>query len=378
MRFLFHHLPDVVIAILGMAAQLFTVRQLKLRKPTAIVVLAVGWSALLFGLSLRSQRIYSALPLAVSNGLGTASFLTLLLSLGFAFAIALWIWVPRPQPYHDPARRRLLAVTRTAILASPVAAVGYGVFIQRDSFRLREVDIPVRGLHPDLNGLRLVQISDIHLSPFLSERELARAVDMANETRAHVALMTGDLITSYRDPLDACIGQLARLRADSGIIGCLGNHEVYARAEDYATAQAARAGIRFLRDRSEVLRFNGQPVNFTGVDYQRMHEPYLTGTGRHVVPGMTNILLSHNPDVFRTAAAQGFDLTISGHTHGGQITVEILHQNVSVARFYTPYVYGLYRENGASIYVTRGIGTVGVPARLGAPPEVALLRLCAI
>ena len=93
---------------------------------------------------------------------------------------------------------------------------------------------------------------------------------------------------------------------------------------------------------------------------------------------MVNILLSHNPDVFPVAARQGYQLTIAGHTHGGQITVEILHQNLSIARFYTPYVYGLYREGDAAVYVTRGIGTVGVPARLGAPPEIALIRLCAI
>jgi predicted MPP superfamily phosphohydrolase len=108
-----------------------------------------------------------------------------------------------------------------------------------------------------------------------------------------------------------------------------------------------------------------------------MREPYLVGAGRLLKPGCYNILLSHNPDVFPVAARQGFPLTLSGHTHGGQITVEILHQYVNVARVFTPYVYGLYREGGAAIYVTRGIGTVGVPARLGAPPEVAVIRLCA-
>ena len=105
---------------------------------------------------------------------------------------------------------------------------------------------------------------------------------------------------------------------------------------------------------------------------------YLENAGELVQLGMPNVLLSHNPDVFPIARQKGFDLTLSGHTHGGQITFEVLHQNVSIARFYTPYVYGLYEEDGASAYVTRGIGTVGVPARLGAPPEVSLIRLCAI
>jgi predicted MPP superfamily phosphohydrolase len=117
-------------------------------------------------------------------------------------------------------------------------------------------------------------------------------------------------------------------------------------------------------------------LNFVGVDFQRMANRYLAGTEKMIVPGATNILLSHNPDVFDVAARKGFDLTVAGHTHGGQVTVEILHQTVNAARFFTPYVYGLYRKGPASIWVTRGIGTVGIPARLGAPPEITVLRLC--
>ena len=87
-------------------------------------------------------------------------------------------------------------------------------------------------------------------------------------------------------------------------------------------------------------------------------------------------LLSHNPDVFPVAVKKGFPLTIGGHTHGGQVRMEILGQDLNVARFFTPYVDGLYRLGDAAIFVSRGIGTIALPARLGAPPEVALLKLC--
>jgi predicted MPP superfamily phosphohydrolase len=211
----------------------------------------------------------------------------------------------------------------------------------------------------------------------LSERELARAVAMANETHAHVALVTGDMISFHRDPLDACLRHLAGLRADAGIYGCLGNHEVYANAEDYATAQGARLGIRYLRSQAVQLKFGGATMNLAGVDYQSFRQrPYLKGAEKMVAPGILNVLMSHNPDVFRKAARQGYDLTIAGHTHGGQVRVEILRQDLNVARFFTRYVDGLYQERGRSIFVSRGIGTIGMPARLGAPPEVALLRLC--
>jgi predicted MPP superfamily phosphohydrolase len=282
----------------------------------------------------------------------------------------------RAQPGHSAARRAFLHTTRAALLVTPAVVTGYGVFIQRLNISLREQDLKFPGLPKDLDGLRLVQLTDIHLSPFLSERELARAVDMANETRAQLALVTGDLITNARDPLDICLRQLSRLRADAGIFGCLGNHESYANVEDYVEQQGARMGHRYLRQRAESLKFGQATLNLAGVDYQRIRRPYLVGAERMIAPHAFNVLLSHNPDVFPVAARQGYPLTIAGHTHGGQVRIEILGQDLNVARFYTPYVDGLYHRNGAAVFVSRGIGTIALPARLGAPPEVNLLRLC--
>jgi predicted MPP superfamily phosphohydrolase len=92
-----------------------------------------------------------------------------------------------------------------------------------------------------------------------------------------------------------------------------------------------------------------------------------------------NVLLSHNPDVIAAAAAKGFEVTLAGHTHGGQVTLEFLHPGANVARYYTPYVYGRYEvaanRRATAAYVTRGVGTIFVPARLGAPPELASIRL---
>jgi uncharacterized protein len=277
----------------------------------------------------------------------------------------------------DPTRRALLRTAGSAAVGAPFIVVGFGALIERTAFRVREIDVPIPGLHRDLQGLRLVQLSDVHLSPFLSEREFAKVVDTANDLRPHLVLVTGDLISSHGDPLDACLHQLSRLRSDAGVVGCLGNHEIYAGSEAYTTAQAGRLGIPFLRYTAQPFRFGEALVNIGGVDYQKMswRSHYLHGAERLVVPGALNVLLSHNPDVFPAAAAQHWDLTLAGHTHGGQVNVEILHESLNVARFYTPYVYGLYRSGPSSIYVTRGIGTIGMPARLGAPPEIAVVRL---
>jgi uncharacterized protein len=275
-------------------------------------------------------------------------------------------------PRFNPSRRAAISV------AIPAAICGYGVFVERSNYRLKEVDLPIPGLPPDLNGLRLVQLTDIHYGPYLGRGDLSYAIDMANETKAHLALVTGDLISLRKDPLDDCLDLLTRLKADAGIVGCLGNHEIVARCEAYTQEQALARGMRFLRHEALELTFGSARLNVAGVDYQRYRTRYLHKAERLLRPGATNILLSHNPDVFPVAAAQGWQATIAGHTHGGQITVEILGEHANLARFFTPYIYGLYREGNSSIYVSRGLGTVGAPIRLGAPPEVNLIKLCAI
>jgi len=288
---------------------------------------------------------------------------------------ALWI-ASRVRPQHSPARRRFFQSAYAAVFAAPPAALAYGAFIERHQLYLREQRLEIPNLPPELDGLRLVQLTDIHLSPFFSRSELERAVAMANETRAHIALVTGDLITTVRDPVDDCLDILARLRSDAGVFGCMGNHEIYANAEAYVEHEGARRGMRFLRSAAEPLRFGSAVLNLAGVDYQRLHRRYLVGAEKLVVPGALNVLLSHNPDLFPVAAAQGYGLTIAGHTHGGQIRLEFLNADLNPGRFYTPYVDGIYRRGPASIFVSRGLGTIAVPARLGSPPEVALLQLC--
>jgi len=280
---------------------------------------------------------------------------------------------------QEPAdgRRRFLRTAARAVTLAPAAVAGFGVAIGRSQYRVTEVAVPIANLHPDLNGLRIVQISDVHLGPFLSESEFARVIDMANETKAQVAVATGDLISQAGDPLNHALRQLARLRSDTGIFGCHGNHEHYAGALHYCTMEGKRLGIEFLRHGAWDLKFGQGHLRLVGVDYQSVLHPYLQGTDRLIRRDATNLLLSHNPDVFPVARRQGFDLTLAGHTHGGQVNFEILDRHINVSRLITPYTQGLYREEGKSIYVTTGVGTIGVPVRFGAPPEVALIRLCA-
>ena len=377
------YLPDlIVLSLVGVLQTMFVADILrgaaKTWRTAALAAWAVSIAVLVFGFLLRFARVATHFPLWFS---GWGRGLAMLWGFFSVMMIVVYVvshLVPKARAEHSASRRRFLGAARAALFGVPAVAVGYGTFIQRFQLRLREQRVEIPGLPPDLHGVRIAQLTDLHVSPFLSVKELARAVEMANETKPHLTMVTGDLISSGADPLDDCLNALAKLKADAGVYGCMGNHEIYADSEEYTQVEGAKRGMRFLRQQNEVVRFGSAGLNLAGVDYQKMHGVYLRGAEKLVEAGTFNVLMSHNPDVFPVAAQKGFQFVVAGHTHGGQVRVEILRQDLNVARFFTRYVDGMYREAGASIFVSRGIGTIAIPTRLGAPPEVALLTLCRI
>jgi len=312
----------------------------------------------------------------------------------------------------DPSRRYFFKTATALAGAGPFLTAMYGFAAERLDYQVHRVEIPIPNLPAGLEGMKIVQISDIHLSSYMPRREVRRAVNMANDLDADLALVTGDFITGAGDPIADCIDEVKGLRAPLGVWGCNGNHEIYARAEETAQYLFAQAGMRLLRSENAQLTFQGASFNLIGVDYQRERTnggrrvQLLQNVGPLVRQDMPNILMSHNPNAFNRAAELGVELTLSGHTHGGQIQVEILDHRLSPARFITDYVAGLYQRPMfapapndrassagtafetspgslfpnrssalASIYVNRGLGTVGAPVRLGVPPEITLLTL---
>jgi hypothetical protein len=313
-----------------------------------------------------------------------------------------------PELVADPGRRYFFRAATAAAGAAPFLTAMYGFAAERLNYQVRRVEIPLPNLPPALDGMQIVQLSDIHLSSYMSRTQVRRAVDMASNLGADLAVVTGDLITGMGDSIADCIDEIRHLRAPLGIWGCNGNHEIYARAEDEAGFLYAQAGMRLLRQENAQIAFKGAQFNLIGVDYQRerssrgQRQQTLAGVETLVRRDMPNILLSHNPNSFNRAAELGIELSLAGHTHGGQIQVEILDHRLSPARFMTDYIAGLYqrplfapapnantRSSNArldlslaarhaplsSLYVNRGIGTVGAPVRLGVPPEISLLVL---
>jgi len=291
----------------------------------------------------------------------------------------------------DPSRRTFFQYAAYLAGAIPFAAATYGFASGRLRYTIERVEVPVPNLPKELDGLRIAQLSDIHIGAYMTPTEIARAVDMANDLVPDLAVVTGDFVSTVGDPLEACITELSRLKAPLGVWGCNGNHEIYAGVEAEAALLFNEQGMRLLRAQSAVIEHNGGSFNLIGVDYQRDHMvrggavgPMLREIEMLVRRDMPNILLSHNPNSFYQAAALGIELSLAGHTHGGQVKVEIVDHDVNPARLITPFIAGLYHlpmSNGnagsekAALYVNRGLGTIGFPVRLGVPPEITLLTL---
>jgi uncharacterized protein len=281
----------------------------------------------------------------------------------------------------------------------PFLAVVYGATAGRLRYRIVPVDVPLAHLPSSLDGLRIVHLSDLHIGDFMPRTALRRAVDMINAVQPDLVVLTGDLITNEHDPLEDGIAELSRLRAPLGVWGCHGNHERWAGVEARTQALFARNGMHVLRQQCVELSWRGGRFNLIGVDDQRERarpgEPssMLRGSEGLVRSDIPNILLSHNPDTFPRAAALGIELSLAGHTHGGQIRFTLGNRQWSPASLITPFAVGLYRlpfsparptasektaarpQKCAFLYVNPGLGTLGLPLRLGMPPEITVLTL---
>lgn len=239
----------------------------------------------------------------------------------------------------------------------------------RQSPEVTENSLFLRGLPAAFQGLRLLQLSDIHHSVYLSLRKVERAVEAANRLGAEVVTLTGDFITFSPHYVAPVARALGRLRAPLGVYAVLGNHDYRAGAE-FVSAELQRNGIQVLRNSNTVLRRGLAELWLAGVDDVR-YSCDLARAARGIPRRRSKILLCHNPVIIRQAARYGFDLVLSGHTHGGQVRLPGFDSFYRRERFRT----GWDRLHSTQLYVNRGLGQVVVPFRLGCPPEIALFEL---
>jgi uncharacterized protein len=283
-------------------------------------------------------------------------------------------------------RRRFLEQAAYAVGSVPFFAGTYGAFYGRLNLKITHQDIWLRRLPKAFDGFRISQLSDIHIGPFMTEAEVRKYADLTNSLKADLIALTGDFVTWDASTQFAAVNSLSGLRAPYGVYGCLGNHEAWTGTEASITKLFAGHGFKMLRGENALLRAPGGVLNLIGVDFQTARHmgphsehvvrQYLEGVEKLLRPDTANILMSHNPVTFDRAALLGVDLSLAGHTHGGQVTMDFVSPYLSPSWLITRYEKGWFRKSGGQqLYVNRGIGTIFVPMRFAAPPEITVYTL---
>jgi predicted MPP superfamily phosphohydrolase len=361
----------------------------------AVVVLAIYLE--LWNFNFGAFRRPTTVHLTWTDALLVAPFMTWAVSSFFGAVIALLFAIPQSivglarrikarkqtDAPASPERRVFLERTAKVATTAPFFAGAYGLLYGRLNLETPVQKISLPRLPQAFEGFRIAQLSDIHIGPFMPEEQIRKYVDMANALKPHLTVLTGDFVTFDWRTQNAVVDALSGLKAHFGVFGCLGNHDAWSGVEHTITKLFRERGIRILRSEAVPIAIGGDSINLIGTDFQSSHrfgpsEPVTNLLG-DIVPLLSrdrvNILLSHNPDTFDRAAELGVDLSMAGHTHGGQAALEFISPELAPSRLVTPYVAGWFRKPGGQLYVNRGIGTIGVPIRIGAPPEITIYQL---
>jgi predicted MPP superfamily phosphohydrolase len=252
---------------------------------------------------------------------------------------------------------------------------GSGAVSALGEVALKKVNISLRRLPKELSGMRVVQLSDVHIGPTIGKQWLAEIVGRVNALEPHLVVITGDLVDGSVEALREHTAPLGDLRAKYGVYFCTGNHEYYSGVEAWMK-ELERLHVRVLHNERVSIGEGDASFDLAGVDdwtggtYVKGHGPNIKKALEGRDPSRELVLLAHQPRQIFEARDEGVGLQLSGHTHGGQIFPITM-----LVRLNQPFVAGLDRLGDTQIYVSRGTGYWGPPMRVGAPAEITLLEL---
>jgi uncharacterized protein len=275
--------------------------------------------------------------------------------------------MPRRHASRGLTRRRLLRLGTGLAAGLVVGQASHGALYERHHLAVTRADLPCRGLPLALQGVRIGLITDTHYSAYTALSFISRAVELLQAEGPDLIVLGGDYVTRQQH---SYIGNAAvpfgRLRAPSGVFAVLGNHD-----DDVEMPRALRRqGVAVLRDARTRLTLKGESVDLIGLRYWTRTVEQIAPLARGRAP--FSMLLAHDPRRMWQASALGIPLVLSGHTHGGQVSLPLL--GPVAARKY-PVAEGMRVEGGTTLFVSRGVGTVLLPCRVDCPPEVAVLTL---
>jgi predicted MPP superfamily phosphohydrolase len=337
------------------------------------LVLLASYGLMLLAVLARSIRPRSHADRLTGPGLFMAGFFSSMLVLTLLRDLLLLPGIFALSAAHVHILR---SVSAFAVAGLAVFATAVGFASARRRARIVNVDVPIQNLPRALHGFSIAQISDVHIGSAIRKEYVQAIVDAVNGLRPDLIAVTGDMVDGSVHELAAHTAPLAKLSARHGAFFVTGNHEYYSGAGPW-TAEFRRLGLKVLLNEHAVLTHDGAALVVAGVtDYSAHHfDPAQRSDPAGALAGApkdvgAKILLAHQPRSASAAATAGYDLQLSGHTHGGQFWPWNLF-----VRFQQPFTAGLHRLNALWVYVSRGTGYWGPPNRFGAPSEITRLRL---
>ena len=288
-----------------------------------------------------------------------------------------------PRAHFDPKRGWFRRLERAASLflshhawpRVPLSELPYAAILDR-YLTVASANIPIAGLPAAFDGTTLLFISDVHAGPFLSKSALAGAFARLATLNADVVIHGGDIVTSNIREVEQHAQAIAGLKGRLGAFAVYGNHDHYTGDLPGIERFFAACGVRVLNNDAFALARGGASLALAGIDDWNIGRPDLAqafARARQIAPGAPVVLISHNPDAALEAAAQGAALTLSGHTHGGQVRIPGRPVLVRMSRYFLDE--GRFTHERTQIVVSRGIGVSGIPLRVACSPEAIFVTL---
>lgn len=276
-------------------------------------------------------------------------------------------------------------------LAVTLLVWSYAFYLEPHWPQSTHVEIRLSTLPPSLDGLTILQLSDLHLGPHVRAEDVRRAIELANRSSPDLIVLTGDFVSRSARYSVPCARELAALQSRYGIYAVLGNHDLWTNADEVA-ANLRAVGIVVLRDEVHAVQIEGARLWLVGIEdtgftamagdsCAEFHLQWAEKAGiaarllKDIPDEEPRLLLVHNPDFNELLAGERIDLALSGHTHGGQVRLPFVGPLLVPSCCGKKYAGGLAQGPASPVYVSRGVGVVAPPMRFGCRPEITVLRL---
>lgn len=288
----------------------------------------------------------------------------------------------------DLSRRKFVRYATMGISTYAFAGATYGM-LKHDSYEISYKNIAIENLPPELRGTTITLLSDIHAGQYMDEKEMREYADVINSIESDIVCIPGDFVNFESRDIHMLTSAFRDIKARHGIYGSLGNHDFFQDADYVAKAINNESPIQLLRNEHRVINIKGKDLYMLGIDdtqssgakmeevlkYYGAMDEYLK-TNDPKFNTSPKVLLCHKPYGFDTLATKEIDLILSGHTHGGQVVpLKFGNFNLSFAATVSKYIEGIYKIGKSNMYVSRGIGSVGLPIRINCPPEITKITL---